>query len=210
MYEIECSIKLLADKYSDALAQQIKLRTDEMRNDNKSHYLIYEVLGIDRKEGELIDLYQNKGRFLYKYAGSFLEEATILCFKNKFQYAQEKVRIKNSITQRPKTIEIDCLINNNAFEIKWRDATTDGDHITKEHTRIKVIQKYGYKPIRLMFYEPNREQAIKVQETLKTMYLGIRGRYYSGNTAWEYVKEYTNIDLKQILNNIIKSKHRGG
>lgn len=129
-----------------------------------------------------------------------------MCFKNKFQYAQEKVRIKNSITQRPKTIEIDCLINNNAFEIKWRDATTDGDHITKEHTRIKVIQKYGYKPIRLMFYEPNREQAIKVQETLKTMYLGVSGKYYSGNTAWEYVKEYTNIDLKQILNNIIKSK----
>jgi type II restriction enzyme len=210
MHEIEYGIKLLADKYSDALAQQIKLRTDEMRNDDKSHYLIYEVLGIDRKEGELIDLYQNKGRFLYKYAGSFLEEATILCFKNKFSYAREKVRIKNSITQRPKTIEIDCLINNNAFEIKWRDATTDGDHITKEHTRIKVIQKYRYKPIRLMFYEPNREQAIKVQETLKTMYLGVNGKYYSGNTAWEYVKEYTNIDLKQILNNIVKSKHRGG
>jgi hypothetical protein len=41
--------------------------------------------------------------------------------------------------QRPKTIEIDYLINNNAFEIKWTDATTDGNHITKEHTRIKVI-----------------------------------------------------------------------
>ncbi|HET1342480.1 TPA: ApaLI family restriction endonuclease, partial [Streptococcus pneumoniae] len=25
------------------------------------------------EEGENIDLYQNKGRFLYKYAGSFLE-----------------------------------------------------------------------------------------------------------------------------------------
>ena len=60
MHEIEYGIKLLADKYSDALAQQIKLRTDEMRNDDKSHYLIYEVLGIDRKEGELIDLYQTK------------------------------------------------------------------------------------------------------------------------------------------------------
>jgi type II restriction enzyme len=106
MREIESSIKLLADKYSNTLAQQIKSRTDEMQNDDKSYYLIYEILRIDRKEGELIDLYQNKGRFLYKYAGSFLEEATILCLKNKFPYAQEKVRIKNSLTQRPKTIEI--------------------------------------------------------------------------------------------------------
>lgn len=68
-----------------------------MQNNDKSWYLIYEVLGIDRKEGELIDLYQNKGRFLYNYAGSFLEETTILWFKNKFQYAQEKVRIKNCV-----------------------------------------------------------------------------------------------------------------
>lgn len=51
-----------------------------MANDNKSHYLIYRVLGISFEEGENIDLYQNKGRFLYKYAGSFLEEAAVLSF----------------------------------------------------------------------------------------------------------------------------------
>lgn len=34
-----------------------------MANDNKSHYLIYRVLGISFEEGENIDLYQNKGRF---------------------------------------------------------------------------------------------------------------------------------------------------
>jgi hypothetical protein len=32
------------------------------------------------------------------------------------------------------------VINNNAYEIKWRDATTDGDHITKEHTRVQNIK----------------------------------------------------------------------
>lgn len=55
-----------------------------MANDNKNHYLIYRVLGISFEEGENIDLYQNKGRFLYKYAGSFLEEAAVLCFNEKF------------------------------------------------------------------------------------------------------------------------------
>lgn len=34
--------------------------------------------------------------------------------------------------------------------------TTDGDHITKEHTRVKVIKACGYKPIRVMFYYPLR------------------------------------------------------
>ncbi|VRE09013.1 restriction endonuclease R.XbaI [Streptococcus pneumoniae] len=55
-----------------------------MANDNKSHYLIYRVLGISFEEGENIDLYQNKGRFLYKYASSFLEEAAVLSFNEKF------------------------------------------------------------------------------------------------------------------------------
>ncbi|TVX25362.1 ApaLI family restriction endonuclease, partial [Streptococcus pneumoniae] len=42
------------------------------------------VLGISFEVGENIDLYQNKGRFLYKYAGSFLEEAAVLSFNEKF------------------------------------------------------------------------------------------------------------------------------
>ena len=46
-----------------------------MEADNNSHYLIYRVLGIATEEGKLIDEYQNMGRFLYKYAGSFLEES---------------------------------------------------------------------------------------------------------------------------------------
>lgn len=83
--------------------------------------------------------------------------------------------------------------------MKWRDATTDGDHIMKEHTRVKVIQKHGYKPIRIMFYYPQREQAIKIQETLNTLYTGVGGEYYGGDSAWEYLKSYTGIDLKAIL-----------
>ena len=55
-----------------------------MEHDDRSHVLIYQVLGVSEGEGKLIDVYQNKGRFLYKYAGSLLEEAAKLCFKAKF------------------------------------------------------------------------------------------------------------------------------
>ena len=57
-----------------------------------------------------------------------------------------------NLGSRSKTFGIDCLANEFAHEIKWRDATTDGGHITKEHTRVKVIQAKGYIPIRVMFY----------------------------------------------------------
>ena len=148
---IENDLRELAGTYSTQLKSQIERRVEEIQMDDQSHFLIYRVLGVTAREGKMIDVYQNKGRFLYKYAGSFLEEAAKLCFKHKFPHSGT-VKIPNTAGQRPKTFEIDCLIESNAIEIKWRDATTDGDHINKEHTRIKVISDAGYRPVRIMFY----------------------------------------------------------
>lgn len=176
----------------------IALRMEEMKEDDRSHILIYQVLGISDQEGRLIDEYQNKGRFLYKYAGSFLEEAAKLCFLERFPESGS-VRIPNTLGQRPKTFEVDCLVGTEAIEIKWRDATTDGDHITKEHTRIRAIVDAKYTPIRVMFYYPHRTQAIRIQQTLETLYKGVNGHYYYGDSAWQYVKERTGVDLLAIL-----------
>lgn len=85
------------------------------------------------------------------------------------------------------------------IEIKWRDATTDGDHITKEHTRISTIADAGFTPVRVMFFYPNRSQAIKIQQTLATLYSGIGGQYYFADSAWDYVKIRTDVPLKAIL-----------
>lgn len=205
MEELIQNIKKLAETYSANLKGKIETRTEEMKADDNSHYLIYRVLGISLQEGQLIDQYQNTGRFLYKYAGSFLEEAATLCLNFKFPEGV-KTKINNTIGIRPKTFEIDFLNDNDAIEVKWRDATTDGDHITKEHTRIKVIKDYGFKPIRIMFYYPQRKQAIRVQETLKTLYAGVEGEYYGGEDAWEFLKEYSGVDLKYILTQIANEK----
>ena len=203
--EVYDKIELLADKYAEKLQKQVDSRIEEMKNDDNSHYLIYRVLGVSDEEGNLIDLYQNKGRFLYKYAGDFLEEAAMICMKYKYPDAT-KVKILNTLGSRPKTFEIDCLVNRDAHEIKWRDATTDGDHITKEHTRVKAIDAKGYVPIRVMFYYPQRAQAIRIQETLETLYKGIGGKYYYGDSAWQYIKGYTGIDLLEILEEIAVSR----
>jgi hypothetical protein len=197
--DVEEKIIALAKKYGDALKKQTDIRVLEMEADDVSHFLLYKVLGVSDEEGRLIDLYQNKGRFLYKYAGSFLEEAAKLCFLVTFPESGS-IKIVNTLGSKPKTFEIDCLLGKqDALEIKWRDATTDGDHITKEHTRIKVIADAGYKPVRVMFYYPNRAQAIRIQQSLATLYAGVKGEYHFGSDAWQYVQDKTGIDLKEIL-----------
>lgn len=191
--------------YASNLKRKIEERKEDMQADDNSHYLIYRVLGIPDAEGERIDMYQNTGRFLYKYAGSFLEETATLCLN--FKYPDGiKTKVENTLGKKPKTFEIDFLNGHDAIEVKWRDATTDGDHITKEHTRVKVIKDHGYKPIRIMFYYPQRAQAIRIQETLKTLYAGVEGEYYGGEEAWTYLKYYTGVDLKAILTEIANNK----
>lgn len=202
---IQQAIRDLALDYSHRLLTAIDSRTEEMLADDVSHYLIYRVLGVSFSEGQKIDLYQNKGRFLYKYAGSFLEQATKKCFEYTFPESGS-IKIPNTIGLRPKTFEIDCLVGDDALEIKWRDATTDGDHITKEHTRIQVIADAGYTPIRVMFYYPNRQQAMRIQKTLETLYKGIGGHYHYGDGAWEYVRERTGVDLKAIFEQIANER----
>ena len=191
-------IRHLASDYAIRLNQRMDERVSSMEDDDKAHFLIYRVLGVNDEEGRLIDVYQNKGRFLYRYAGSFLEDAVSLCFSERFpEYGP--VKIPNTRGQRPKTFQIDYLVDKDAVEIKWRDATTDGDHITKEHTRILAISDQGYTPVRVMFYYPNRAQAIKIQQTLETVYHGIGGEYHQGNAAWKYVHHRTGVDLLAIL-----------
>ena len=84
MKNLKNRIKELAETYASNLKDKIEERKKAMKSDDNSHYLIYRVLGITTKEGELIDIYQNTGRFLYKYAGSFLEEAATLCLNYQF------------------------------------------------------------------------------------------------------------------------------
>ena len=191
-------IRALADRYASELKRSMDARVAEMEYDDRSHVLIYQVLGVSESEGKLIDVYQNKGRFLYKYAGSFLEEAAKLCFKAKFPESGS-VRVQNTRGLRPKLFGVDCLVGKDALEIKWRDATTDGDHITKEHTRIQAVGDAGYRPVRVMFYYPNREQAMRIQQTLESLYKSVQGEYHFADAAWAYVERRTGVDLLGIL-----------
>lgn len=202
-------IRALSDQLEERLKTQINDRVAEMEDDDRSHHILYQVLGITAAEGHDIDVYQNKGRFLYKYAGAFLEAAAKLCIEHRYPEASAK-RIDNTLGARPKTFEIDSLTpNNDAIEIKWRDATTDGDHITKEHTRLKVIHAANYNPVRVMFYYPNRAQARKIQQVLEDLYKSLGGQYYYGDSAWQFINDYTGVDLLGVIRRIAEEKTDG-
>jgi hypothetical protein len=205
---IDDQIRALAVAFRTRLRERMDARSDELEGDDTSHFLIYRILGIASEEGRLIDSYQNKGRFLYKYAGSFLEDAARRCFKSRYPGSGSR-RIPNTMGRAPRTFEIDCVVGTDAIEIKWRDATTDGDHITKEHTRIKNIAAAGYRPVRVMFYYPNRDQARRIQATLETLYRGVGGEYHFGEAAWRYIKEKTGVDLYALLRTLADENDAG-
>ena len=68
---------------------------------------------------------------------------------------------------------------------------------------MRVISKAGYTPIRLMFFEPLRDQAIKIQKKLKNLYVSEGGLYISSDDAWQHVIKKTGVDLKEIIKNQI-------
>ena len=57
-----------------------------------------------------------------------------------------------------------------------------------------------------MFYYPQRDQAIRIQGTLKTLYSGVDGEYYGGDLAWNYLQKYSGVDLKSILTEIANER----
>lgn len=201
-HPIEKKIENLRNIRKKTLNKKIKCRESEMETDNRDHHLIYNTLGIANENAQYIDFYQNIGRLVYRYAGAFVEDIVKACFLEKFgsNNSEFSVKIPNPLKNNPKNFEIDCLINQKlAIEIKWRDATTDGDHVNKEKERIRAIADAGYTPIRLMFFKPNREQSIKIQNKIEKIYKEKGGEYYSGNDAFDYVQKKTGINLREIL-----------
>lgn len=195
---IEDDLALLAARIRDDLARQVEARRLELEGDDTSHQELYRVLGVPAEECARIDLYQNVGRFVYKYAGALLESATQLCLAGAGDGAP--LMLENTVSSSPRQFEIDCYTkrDNKAHEIKWRDATTDGDHIKKEHNKIRAIVAAGHIPVRVMYYMPVRAQARRIQERILAEFRSC-GEAYVGEEAWKYVRDYSGVDLRAEL-----------
>lgn len=67
---------------------------------------------------------------------------------------------------------------------------------------MRAVSAAGFKPYRLMFFEPLRGQAIRIQKKLEMMYWSEGGECYGGEPAWEFIQAYTGIDLKAIISSL--------
>ena len=84
-------------------------------------------------------------------------------------------------------------------EIVERNRTSlDGDHVRKEHNKVQCIIDAGMIPVRVMYYMPNRKQAIRIQERVIGIYKE-HGEAYIGRRAWDYIHNYTGFDLYAYL-----------
>ena len=193
------SLNYIFDEHKSTLKKKIDERKIEIKNEDNIHWELYSLLGnFNKSESFNMDFYQNVGRFFFKYAGSMLEEMVIKIFNDKKN--AEKIYLENTISSNPKKFEIDCFVkeDNKGHEIKWRDATTDGDHKKKEETKLKQMEKNGIIPVKIMFYMPERVQAKKIQTNIIKLYEKT-GFSYVGIEAWKYVKNYGGFDLRKFL-----------
>lgn len=195
----------IIDRNRDNLQDAIDARQAEMAGNNLEHYMIYQLLGLSQDEGHNVDVYQNIGRFVYKYAGALIEEATIAILSETKEGGS--IRIVNTITNNPGNFQIDFFSreDNKAHEIKWRDATTDGDHVRKEDNKIRCIVAAGMIPVRIMYFMPNRRQAIRIQNRVTDKYR-VYGEAHIGADAWSYIHEYTGFDLYNYFQNRINAE----
>ena len=181
-----------------ALEKGMHERRESLANVNGQHLEVYELFDIPKDEGRKIELYHNLGRLFYNAVGRLLQDTTQAVISH--TKGGKSIKIPNTISSSPKKFEIDSFVEQDkkAHEIKWRDATTDGDHVRKENHKVQCIVQQRMIPVRVMYYMPVSVQAIKIQTKVLAAYRQ-HGEAYVGEDAWSYIKDYTGVDLHAYL-----------
>lgn len=168
----------------------------ELEADDNSHHQLYRLFGVEDAEALLIERHQNTGRLLWSQLGGFMQDVVTACFRTRFPDAAPA---SVTVPGRRRGYQIDLVVGRDAYEIKWRDGSTDGDHDNKERARLEAIFGAGFRPIKLMFYLPLRRQARAIQERLMALYMDRGGTFYVEDAAWRHVYDRTGVDLGAIL-----------
>ena len=168
-------------------------RMDTFTNE---HHLVYELF-YDKKEIELMEKYHNRARILSTNAGRIFDTAVKFIIQDVEGGQSEYI---DNPGQHPNRFEIDVINHDKklAYEIKWRDAGTDGDHKNKEYRKVDLLIEKGYTPIRLTFFMPELERSLNAQKQIIDYY-NKRGKSYTQDSAFAYINRMADIDLLQIL-----------
>jgi hypothetical protein len=193
-HDTEAQIRAIFMREATTLRAQFMKRIYDFESDPTEHIALYQALGVDEQMAKKIDLYQSLGRLLYPRLGRVMEDSARLCLGDR----SSKIKIVNP-NGRPKLFELDCVVGDRAYEIKWRDATTDGDHVSKEEARVRATKAAGFKPVRLTFFSPRSELSRKVQMRLGQVYKSLDAEFLVGPEAFEHLRDRSGIDLRSMF-----------
>ena len=190
------TIHNIIKKYHKQIIKNTENTQIKMDNFDNPHHFIYKIFYTSEKIKEM-EYYHNVARILSSNVGRLFDE--IIKFSITTIEGGRSTYIVNP-TGKPKKFEIDILNENKkiAYEIKWRDAGTDGDHKNKEFRKVDLIKQMGYKPIRLTFYLPELVQSLLTQKNIINYYK-THGEAYTGEEAFDYINKMANIDLIKII-----------
>jgi hypothetical protein len=196
--EIEKEIMTILDNVKNNLGSKIKQRTIDMDSEDPDSHILFKLLGFDKEESKKIDLYHNIGRLVYRSSADLMEKIVIKLFETTKNAT--RLRLENPFPP-PQIFNIDAYVKSEkrAYEIKWKHATTDGDHVNKEMQKPKTIKKHGLIPIHLVFFTSERKNAISALDRIIKAYKSVDGEVYVGNDAFQHLHEYTGFDLKKFL-----------
>jgi hypothetical protein len=182
-----------------AYASAVEKRKLAMAKDANHHHFLYQMMGLSDLEAVELDVNQNNSRLLYRRLALCVEDLVWECFTAAQPDSLRHVIIPNVVGEKPANFEIDIVSANRGLEVKWRDATTDGDHVMKEKHRIISVAAAGYIPHRIMLCTPEREQARKIQERMRRIYAQNNGFFLAGDDAWSFIKQETGFNLKKCI-----------
>ena len=190
------NIHKIINDYHKKIMTNIDDTQNRMDTFTNEHHLVYELF-YDKKEIELMEKYHNRARILSANAGRIFDTAVKFIIQEVEGGQSEYI---DNPGQHPNRFEIDVINHDKklAYEIKWRDAGTDGDHKNKEYRKVDLLIEKGYTPIRLTFFMPELERSLNAQKQIIDYYTK-RGKAYTQESAFEYINRMADIDLLQIL-----------
>ena len=191
--------KIISD-YHKKIITNINNTQNKMSDFKNDHHILYELF-YSKDEIQIMEKYHNIARILSANSGRIFDNIVKFIIQDIEGGQSEYILNPN---KHPKKFEIDILNHNKkiAYEIKWRDAGTDGDHKNKEYRKVDLLVQKGYTPIRLTFFMPELKQSLIAQKQIINYYNQF-GMSYSEEKAFEYINKMANIDLYKIIKDYI-------
>lgn len=199
------SIKEDLESYLDdqisAINGRIESRIDKLETEDPDYYKVLKLFGLSPSEAAQMDKYHNIGRFVFRNLGTIMEDLTLACLKSQWN-GQCNAGIKNTISPSPDKFGIDWLNEDKrvGYEIKWRYATTDGTTVKKIKNMATQLDRKGYTPIFLTYYQSKRKQPLRCYNQIADHFESLGGQVYSKDEAWEHINEFTGFDLFEFIN----------